>query len=223
MVTFGNKNRKFDVDINVQPEEIFKGLLKIGQEECFENITQIPGSGVHKHVCDIVSKHREKMLEFFINLSLVEKLAFIKAIAVYEESVQGVGSITSLREFFRNTPEIYIEALDWVLKNTNSYWYYSNGAKSYSDYCLIQQNKEKYRAESLRIEDEIKRAAKERRGIKATSNLYNAVRRGDLKAVRALIAKGADREVKAPDGTSLIELAKANNHNDIADVLSEGS
>ena len=55
--------------------------------------------------------------------------------------------------------------------------------------------------------------------IKATQNLRNAVKRGDLHAVEALLIRGAD-PIKAVSGDeSLVELAIKNNRDSIADFL----
>lgn len=69
------------------------------------------------------------------------------------------------------------------------------------------------------IELAIKDTAKVRRSERATLNLYNAVRRGDVKAVRALILNGADPKTRAPDGAELIELAKLIGYENIIEEL----
>lgn len=87
---------------------------------------------------------------------------------------------------------------------------------------LIDAREQRYQAvrnEVLRKEAERAAEGKARRAKKATGVLYNAVRRGDLKAVSALISKGADSTIRTPDGCSLIEFAKAQGRDDIVAAL----
>jgi len=67
----------------------------------------------------------------------------------------------------------------------------------------------------------IRRASFQTRSIKATRNLPNAIRRGDIKAVQSLIALGADPSVASPDGTSLHDYAIALGHTHIAELIRE--
>ena len=55
--------------------------------------------------------------------------------------------------------------------------------------------------------------------VKASGNLYNAVRRGDVKAVSALISLGGEADGRCPDGKSLIEFAREKGRLDIVEVL----
>ena len=55
----------------------------------------------------------------------------------------------------------------------------------------------------------------------ATKNLYNAVRRGDLKSVVALLARGANASAPAPDGSRLIDLAISKGFDAIATQLQD--
>jgi hypothetical protein len=111
------------------------------------------------------------------------------------------------------------EVLDWILRNTASYDYYAHGARSLGEYRDICSHRARRRAEAMRVEMERQAQHKTRIAARATLLLYNAVRRGDAKAVRALLAKGADPNAKAPDGTSLEALAIGKDRRDIADEL----
>jgi ankyrin repeat protein len=62
---------------------------------------------------------------------------------------------------------------------------------------------------------------KKRIAEEATHKLYNAVRRGDIKAVRSLVSKGANPLVLSPDGRSMINFASSLGHTAIVAELSE--
>ena len=57
----------------------------------------------------------------------------------------------------------------------------------------------------------------------ATRNLYNAVRRGDIKGVAALLERGANAAACAPDGSPLIDLAMAKGFDAIAAQLRDAA
>jgi hypothetical protein len=76
-----------------------------------------------------------------------------------------------------------------------------------------------HRAEGIERDQKRQFHDKARIAAAATKDLPNAVRRGDLKAVRALIAKGADPATSAPDGSSLIAVAASLGFDSIASEL----
>ena len=112
---------------------------------------------------------------------------------------------------------------DWVLTNTSSYRYYSGGATSFAE--LRAERAWQSRRWQERQEDERNREAeaKARKAERATQNLHNAVRRGDIKAVRALLGQGASPTVTTPDGMGLAEYARLSGRSDIAELLSSPS
>ena len=118
------------------------------------------------------------------NLSSEVKKAFIKSIAIFEDTVDGIGSPSLLQHLVPLLEDDEINVLDWILKNTNSYCWYGHGAKSLKEYDeIIRQNKE--RAErNIAKEKEKQKEAAEKRAIRATSNLPNAVRRGGQKSCK---------------------------------------
>jgi hypothetical protein len=75
---------------------------------------------------------------------------------------------------------------------------------------------ENMRRDELRQSEDKKRIAES-----ATGNLFNAVRRGDLKAVAALLKAGAAPSVCCPDGTTMIDFARGKGHLLIAALLDE--
>lgn len=106
-----------------------------------------------------------------------------------------------------------------MLRKTKSYGWYSHGAQSLQEYKDICKQKEKRAADGINRDLKRQEEDKHRISEQATSNLYNAVRRGDINAVRALLTKGADASVPSPDGTSLVAFALSQQREDIADEL----
>lgn len=205
-------------------KDIFDGLLKLGRSNNFDKIAVIHGAGDHAAVCELASRYKRDVIDYVSQLSQPDQIAFIKAIATYEDTVGAIGSVTSLFYLMPMVQDYEEVLLDWVLRNTDSYWWYGHEAKSLVEYREICRRKKEYREESLRLEAEREYAAKARAAERATYNLYNAVRRGDIKAVKALMEKGADAAAaKSPEGISVLKLAKLNKRQDIVEALSEYS
>lgn len=200
-------------------EAIFRRLLEIGRTGQYAEIAGIAKIEGHSSVLSLVGAEREEMLTFVKNLSLDDQTEFVKSVAMLEHSVGGCGSVTSLQHLLPVVPDPDRKLLDWVLRNTKSYWYYSHGARSVEELDAIRTRIAERREE--RVETDQRRQVRDtaRIAAAATKNLHNAVRRGDLKAVRALIAKGADPATSTPDGSSLISVAASLGFDDIASEL----
>ena len=146
-------------------------------------------------------------------------MAFIKAVAAYEDTVDGLGSVTLLHHLLPHINDSDHAVVDWILRNTRSYWYYAHSARSYEEYVA----QERWRAEqtAINVHRDRERQARDRAriAIDATTRLCGAVRRGDLTAVQALLRKGADAGVETADGEPLVSFAIRQNREDIATVL----
>lgn len=196
-------------------EPTFHRLLEIGRIGQYAEIAGIANLSV---LC-LVDSGRDEMLDFVKNLPLDDQIAFAKSVAMLEHSVGGRGSVTSLQHLLPVVPDPDRKLLDWVLRNTKSYWYYSHGARSVEELDAIRALIAERRAEGIERDQRRQVSDKARIAAAATKNLPNAVRRGDLKAVRALIAKGADPATSAPDGSSLIAVAASLGFDAIASEL----
>ena len=91
--------------------------------------------------------------------------------------------------------------------------------KSLDGFHTLQHMNYEIAAANERIDAERQAKDRARIAVKASGNLYNAVRRGDVKAVVALIALGADVESRCSDGKSAIDLAREKGRMDIAQIL----
>jgi hypothetical protein len=152
-----------------------------------------------------------------------DRRALIQCIAVVEDAMGGRGSVTALRWFLPCVQDRSRELLAWVLANTRSYAHYSYGARSLEELDEFRRAKEERRRRSLEMERRRQEEARPRKAEQATSRLYNAVRRGDTRAVRALLMRGADATIKTPEGMALLAFARSKGLEDIAELLMQAT
>ena len=126
-----------------------------------------------------------------------------------------------LRGLIENSQDSDRSLLDWILKNTRSYSYYSGGAKSIEEYEQILAIAKSQREENFRKESVRQNEAKKKRAARATHNLSNAVRRGDINAVIGLLEQGADPSVSTVGDMTLIEFAEAQGQDEISSKLKQ--
>ena len=212
-------------EIAQSPSQILHWLLDCGLRCDFDSIKQIPGAGNHGEVMRLADRGLRVSTEFFGSLNTAEQVAMLKAVAAYEDTAgeMGMGSVTlldrlaSLKSLGHDDP--LRDAYAWILANTNSYWYYAGGMKSLDGFHYWQRTKYEIAAENESIDAERQAKDRARIALKASGNLYNAVRRGDVKAVVALIALGADVQSCCPDGKSVVDLAAEQGLMEIAEIL----
>lgn len=201
---------------------LIKQLVSIGRSGDFRAVEDLPGSGSHAEVLRFASSLRGEELRFLQAMPNEDLKAFVKALAVYENTVNGLGSVTALRQLFPLTQDNDNSLLDWVLSNTVSYGYYSHGAKSFAELEVLLAAQAARRSESERLERERGFHAKSRRAERATQMLLNSIRRGDLKAVQALLGQGATADTLTPEGVLLAQYAESLGHTAIANALRQG-
>jgi len=197
-------------------------LLTAGRDGNFEAIAELPGAGNHESVCEFAWGLHGAQLEDVASLSVHDRAAFAKALAVYEDSIGGLGSTTALQHVLRLFEDDHhegFEVVDWIYSHTNRCNYYN--LRDFIDEAAASRRRAEAQAENERKNFELAAPARARRAERATSNLFNAVRRGDVKAVRALLHKGALPSATTPDGQSLAEYAVDNGRADIAELLRE--
>jgi hypothetical protein len=193
-------------------------LLDFGRKGRFEDALHLTGAGEHRAVTTFASRP-ERVIDFLLTLVAEDRAAFIKAVAAYENTVGGVGSVTLLRHLLPFAHDPQRTLLDWILTNTRSYWFYSHGARSVSALDSIKESHARRVSDNLRRERMREAEAKGRKATAATGKLFNAVRRGDLMAVRSLLATGADPTVNAPSGVTLQDYAAQIGRTDLAAEL----
>lgn len=125
--------------------------------------------------------------------------------------------------FAERFPRAAREMAEWVLVHRmNPYEPYGSdvalGITSADAFEKMQRAIQRNRQARLDAEVRCAADAAKRRADEATGNLLNAVRRGDRKAVEALLNKGADANA-AGGAESLVSLAEDNGHSALAEYL----
>ena len=203
-------------------QEILDRLLDAGRREAFADISCLPELCPHMAIIQLLDKHRNEIVPYAQNLDANDRAALTKSVAVLENQVGGRGSVTHVQRLLPLLSDPDRRILDWILRNTKSYSYYSHDATSIEELDFIKSGIAKRNAEKserLKIELKEQQENRERKTRTATENLFNAVRRGDIKAVQSLVAKGADVKTLAPNGMTLIEFAVSLSRTAIAEEL----
>ena len=158
-------------------------------------------------------------LNVIAQISISDQESFVKAVALYEETVGGLGSVSFLHRIFETIDDPRHDLFDWVVNNTSSYDYYSGGAKSFAELQTIKRGYAARKAEKKKGERERERTAKHLRAERAEHNIIKAIQRGDIKAVEALLLKGVSPNMLTEDGVSLAQLAESIGQIEIAKQL----
>jgi hypothetical protein len=200
-------------------ETLLHELVAIGRSGEFSKTPLVAELQNHSSVLRLADVHRDQVIAFAMSQPLADQIALVKSIAVVENQVGGLGSVTNLERLLPLVPDPERKLLDWILRNTMSYSYYSFGACSIEEYDTACRRKAERAAEGISRDEA--RQAQDRKRISetATKNLFNAVRRGDLKAVHALVQRVADVNAPTPDGSSLLDLAASKGYEAIATEL----
>jgi hypothetical protein len=201
------------------PSALVGQLLAAGLAEDFAAVASLPGAGNHAQVLRFSSSLRGEGRSAIDAMTQAERTAFIKALAIYEDTVKGLGSVTALCQLLPLSQDEDEATIDWVLARTRSYAFYANGARSLAEVLGAKAARAAGRAATARVEAERERAAKEKRAARATALLYNAVRRGDLNAVQGLMTQGASADARTPEGEDVESYAERSGRSEIAAVL----
>ena len=202
---------------------LIDAMLEIGRTGDLQAAQKLPGAGDHRQVVAFSSEFPGAVIAKKIaSLPVDDRVALAKALAVYEDSVGGIGSVTAIQHvirLFSDDVERGYETFRWITENTRSLWYYAHRAVDFIEPHLAEVRRATARAETERRNYERAAPARARRAERATENLYNAVRRGDIKAVDALLAQGANPEALTPSGELLISYARSSGREGIAAQL----
>lgn len=189
----------------MKPEELISAL--VDANGLSNHVLRIPGAKNHHGVINNTGILRSAM-KLIANLPPEKQAALTRSVAVYESSVGGIGSPSLLFLLFQIIDDPDHLVFDWVIQNTNAYDYYSKGAKSFAALNEFKAAIAMKKAARRRKEDERVANAKKVKAEDASAKLIKAIRRGDEKAVEALLLKGADPNVRAEDGMSATQIAE---------------
>jgi hypothetical protein len=206
--------RSLDID------NFLKDMVHIGRTDAFQELKTYPGIGNPDFVVRLADTQRKRVLAFASSLDSNDLVAFVKSITLVEDSIGGLGSVTNIPYLLSLVQGTERTLLDWILRNHSRY-YYSKGARTINQYdqiCRVQAQHRRIQAEA---DERRHKEAMARIAEKATRSLFNAVRRGDLGAVLALLKKGAEPNTRAPDGRSMLEVAISSGRESIANALRE--
>jgi hypothetical protein len=206
----------------VHTERILGLLLSLGRKEAYADISHEPELQPHMAVIQLLDKFRDQIAPYAHNLGSEDRIALTKAMAVLEHQVGGRGSVTHLRCLLPLVDDPDRLVFDWILRNTDSYAYWSHGTKSIEEFDSNRESAAKRSAEKselLTLELQQQKKNREQTVQDANQRLYNAVRRGDIKALQALIAKGANVSLPTPDGMTLLEYAESQGNSAIVELL----
>lgn len=200
-------------------DALFDALLEVGRTGDLEAAMRLPGAGDHGSVVLAADLFSGTIVDRVAALSVEDRVALAKALAVYENTVGGIGSVTAVQHVMRlfgDDVDRGYETFRWITKNTNCLWYYKDRAIDFFEPEIANAQRAAKRAETERRNHDAAAPARAQRAERATRNLYNAVRRGDIKAVVALLGMGANPSTLAPTGESLIDYARATGRENIA-------
>lgn len=203
-------------------DALIDALLEVGRSGDLEAATRLPGAGVHSQVVRASIHFRGAVVDKIAALPVDDRVAIAKALAVYENSVGGIGSVTAVQHVMRlfgDAVEEGYETFRWICENTRSLLCYDAQAVDFIEPDVAAVRRAAARADIERENSERIAQARARSADRATENLYNAVRRGDIKAVQALLERGANPTATTPTGDLLINYALASGHEEIAMLL----
>ena len=198
--------------------ELVDALIALGR-------TGVPGlvPGIHddRSAHDALVSHGNRWSEVFAGRNAEDiRDALVGVVLVSRSLGQAIGgSVSPVVWMFwllvaRNPPWLN-ELSAWIVRNSMNEHEPFGSCRSHS-FPDFEQFKAWETARALRSERNLAREAareEEARLLRRpanTRNLVNAVRRGDILAVKALLADGADPREAMPGGGSLRELARAN-------------
>ena len=141
-------------------------------------------------------------------------------IPTHEELGRYSPCLRMVEGFIRHHPDREAEILEWIRNNTtNEYILPYNVLKK--DWTLSEWRSNETFRSSCFDEDMARRA--ERRVEKATEQLPHCVARGDIEAVKSMLAKGADVDAVVAEHGSLEAIARANGRDKMVKYLSSGA
>ncbi len=205
----------------------FKGLVErlagVGEHGSLDELFETERMTSKELFLTCADRKRGLLLLYASRLSPEKRQDLVKALTRVEVGIGGCGSVSCVARLIRPPFFLVDRALfDWVLRNYPHY-YYGGGARSIDEYEMLLALQANRRARAISAETERQAVAQRRTAVQASGNLFNAVRRGDKKAVEALLERGADPSQMTSCGQSLHSYAHQNDKDEIAAMLQAGN
>jgi hypothetical protein len=209
------------------PDNLLARLISIGTHESFHELRE-------KLTSEEAKFHRQMMTQsWHFWYPIAEQLnhdnlkALIKSLTMAESMLEGWqgGSVSAViwlyNKYAPPVSEDKDKLTDWILRQTvNAYVPFSNyGAKSLDEYyerrsASLSRKRDAQVKEEMRHQEAVRRHA-----IAATKDIFPAIARGDIKAVTALIRKGADLAASDSNGFTPLQWAEQCGKKDIVDII----
>ncbi len=211
------------------PETLIPRLIDAGKAPDLYRISALLTPQEQRDFGYIMRFRPEPWIWIAENLSIEEVIALIKCLTIVESIYDNwrAGSVSPVIWLFRylssREPELSKDVANWVLANTHNpyipFGSHNYGARSMIELSLLEELSLERKRERLEAELERKKSARERKAKEATRNLFGAIRRNDIQAVKGLLAKGADINAKDSEGVGILEHARMKGNVKILELL----
>lgn len=204
---------------NSIPNDFLEFMISVGESGRFDSCSEIPLRFPHLASGGVMRLAPQPWYDVAATLEAGRLAALVMALTIAEDAVPNFrsGSVSPVIWLLRNLAERKFDGLDqladWILQHsTNPYLPFgshNHGGKSLAEENLLALEAAKGKRERSIAEEARNSDARADKQAKATKNLFGALRRGDVKAIEALILQGADIEAKDGDGHTAREIAEA--------------
>ncbi len=211
------------------PTVFLQRLIAIGGSEDFSALTQLFVDFPPRTVGHFMRQRPEFWFQIADSLPDTELEALIRSLTIAERDVPEFagGSVSGLIWTFRRlrerTGRKYDDLANWILAHTANGWAPyggSNcGARSLAELADVKNRKCGDRAVRQQAIEEHHVEAAHHKSAKATRDMFAAIRRKDIKAIQALLLRGARIDVPDASGTTALAYAEACGDGPIRDLL----
>ena len=210
-------------------DDLLNRLIDIGARESFHDLRE-------QLTPEEILFHKQMMIQNWqFWYPIAERLpkenlkALIKTLTIAESLLKGWqgGSVSAVIWLFNkyspSDHEDKDKLTDWILRHTDNYYVpFSNyGAKTLKEYYELRAEYMNKKRETQMKEEMRHQNAVQRRAVAATQKIFSAIARGDIKAVEALIEKGADLAAHNSEGLTPLQVAERCGNKNIINILKQ--
>lgn len=211
------------------PTIFLRRLIAIGESQDFSGLQQLFAEFPPDSVGQFMRQSQEFWRSIADSLSDLELESLVRALTVAERNFPsfGGGSVSGVIWTFHCLDQRKADGIDalanWILARTaNEYLPFgrsNGGARSLAELDAYHHRAVEHRISRQKAEEERHSTAIERKAEKATRDIFSAIRRKDIKAVRALLLCGARLDVSGASGVTALAYAQALGHAPIFELL----